>query len=34
MAEPAWKTNNAEIEAIIAGRHGDPFKLLGLHGVG
>ena len=31
MAEPAWKTNGAEIEAIVSGRHGDPFKVLGLH---
>src|SRR5438046_8316327 len=34
MAEPAWKTNGAEIEAIVSGRHGDPFKVLGLHKVG
>jgi len=31
MAEPNWKTGSAEIEAIVAGRHGDPFKVLGLH---
>jgi 1,4-alpha-glucan branching enzyme len=34
MAELAWKTNGAEIEAIVSGRHGDPFKVLGLHKVG
>ncbi len=31
MAEPSWKTTGAEIEAVVSGRHGDPFKLLGLH---
>ena len=31
MADPEWKTSSAEIEAIVAGRHGDPFRLLGLH---
>ena len=31
MAEPEWKTNRAEIEAIVSGRHGDPFRILGLH---
>jgi 1,4-alpha-glucan branching enzyme len=31
MADPDWKTSDAEIEAIVSGRHGDPFKLLGLH---
>jgi 1,4-alpha-glucan branching enzyme len=34
MAEPQWKTNGAEIEAIVDGRHGDPFKVLGLHQMG
>ena len=34
MAEPAWRTDGAEIEAIVSGRHGDPFKVLGLHKVG
>ena len=31
MAGPGWKTQEAEIEAIMAGRHADPFKVLGLH---
>ena len=31
MAEPSWKSSGAEIEAIVAGRHSDPFKILGLH---
>ena len=31
MAEPNWKTGSAEIDAVVSGRHGDPFKLLGLH---
>jgi 1,4-alpha-glucan branching enzyme len=34
MADPDWKTNTAEIEAIVSGRHGDPFRLLGLHEAG
>jgi 1,4-alpha-glucan branching enzyme len=34
MAEPKWITNSAEIEAIVDGRHGDPFKVLGLHKFG
>ncbi len=31
MADPEWMTSSAEIEAIVAGRHGDPFRVLGLH---
>ena len=31
MAEAKWKTSSLEIEAIIGGRHSDPFKVLGLH---
>ena len=34
MAEPDWKTNAAEIEAIVSGHHGDPFAVLGLHHTG
>jgi 1,4-alpha-glucan branching enzyme len=34
MAEPKWKTGGPEIEAIINGRHSDPFKVLGLHSHG
>jgi 1,4-alpha-glucan branching enzyme len=34
MAEPKWKIDLAEIEAIVSGGHGDPFKVLGLHKVG
>ena len=34
MAEPKWKTSGPEIEAIVSGRHADPFKILGLHAVG
>jgi 1,4-alpha-glucan branching enzyme len=34
MAERDWKTSAAEIEAIVAGRHDDPFRVLGLHKVG
>ena len=28
---PDWKTDDAEVEAIVAGRHDDPFAVLGLH---
>jgi 1,4-alpha-glucan branching enzyme len=31
MADPDWKTSAADVEAIVAGRHGDPFGVLGLH---
>ena len=25
MAEPSWKTDDAEVEALVAGHHDDPF---------
>ncbi len=31
MAEPSWKTDDAEVEALVAGHHDDPFRRLGLH---
>ena len=31
MAEAKWKTSGPEIQAIVDGRHADPFKVLGLH---
>ncbi|MDE2383342.1 MAG: 1,4-alpha-glucan branching protein GlgB [Alphaproteobacteria bacterium] len=34
MAEAKWKTSGPEIQAVIDGRHADPFKLLGLHQYG
>jgi 1,4-alpha-glucan branching enzyme len=34
MAEPKWKTSGPEIEALVNGRHADPFKVLGLHPFG
>ena len=34
MPDPDWKANAAEIEAIVEGRHGDPFAVLGLHETG
>ncbi len=34
MAEPKWKTSGPEIEAIVNGKHTDPFKVLGLHSSG
>ncbi len=34
MAEEKWKTSGPEIQAIIDGRHADPFKVLGLHKIG
>lgn len=32
MANPAQLTSHDDIAAIVAGRHGDPFSLLGVHG--
>jgi len=34
MADPDWMTSAAEVEAIVSGRHGDPFAVLGLHEAG
>ena len=34
MAEAKWKTSGPEIQAIVDGRHADPFKVLGLHKLG
>jgi 1,4-alpha-glucan branching enzyme len=34
MPDPDWKTSAAEIEAIVSGRHGNPFAVLGLHQTG
>ncbi|MBL8789446.1 MAG: 1,4-alpha-glucan branching enzyme, partial [Rhizobiales bacterium] len=31
MAEPKWRLSHAEIEAIVQGRHSNPFEVLGLH---
>jgi 1,4-alpha-glucan branching enzyme len=31
MAEPKWKLPAAAIEAIVQGRHANPFEVLGLH---
>jgi len=31
MAKTPWTTDGAEIAALVEGRHGDPFKRLGLH---
>ncbi len=31
MAEVSWRTDGTEIEAIVSGRHGNPFNVLGLH---
>ena len=31
MADQGWKTSGADIQAIVDGRHGDPFRILGLH---
>ena len=33
MARAAWQASDAEIAALLEGRHGDPFALLGPHGV-
>lgn len=29
--EPKWRASGADIEAIVSGRHGDPFGVMGLH---
>ena len=34
MAEAKWNTSGPEIQAIIDGKHADPFKVLGLHKFG
>ena len=34
MAKPEWRAGAPEIEAIISGRHGNPFGVLGLHRTG
>lgn len=34
MKLPAWMTNEAQIEAIVAGKHDDPFAVLGVHQAG
>ena len=31
MADPDWTLPAPEVEAIVSGRHGDPFSVLGLH---
>ena len=32
MGDGKWKAAQADVEAIVAGRHGDPFSILGRHG--
>ena len=32
--EPDWRPEPAAVEALIAGRHGDPFGILGPHEAG
>jgi 1,4-alpha-glucan branching enzyme len=34
MAGVKWQTSGPEIDAIVEGRHADPFKVLGVHPVG
>ena len=34
MVKPGWQLSDAEIAAIAEGRHGDPFRVLGLHQAG
>ena len=31
-ARPAWRPDDGAIDAILAGHHGDPFAILGMHG--
>jgi 1,4-alpha-glucan branching enzyme len=32
MGDRVWKATQSDVEAIVAGRHGDPFGILGRHG--
>ena len=32
MGDRIWKAAQADVDAIVAGRHGDPFSVLGRHG--
>ena len=34
MADPDWTLPAPEVEAIVSGRHGNPFAVLGLHQAG
>lgn len=34
MAKESWQAEQGDIEAIVAGRHADPFGILGLHQIG
>src|SRR6476659_1121310 len=29
---PAWRPDDAAVAALVEGRHGDPFSILGMHG--
>ncbi len=31
-ARPAWRPDDGAIDAVLAGHHGDPFAILGMHG--
>ncbi len=33
-APPSWRLAQAAVDAIAEGRHGDPFAVLGMHGIG
>ena len=32
VTNPKWRPDDAAIAALVAGRHGDPFSILGMHG--
>ena len=34
VSDEAWRLPSGDVEAILAGRHGDPFAVLGLHATG
>ena len=34
MSKESWQAEESDIKAIVAGRHSDPFGILGLHEVG
>ncbi len=33
MTKPSWQAEESDVRAIVAGRHSDPFRVLGLHEV-
>jgi 1,4-alpha-glucan branching enzyme len=34
VAAASWRPDNGAVTALVAGQHGDPFAILGMHGGG